>query len=78
MNDPANLWGIGMAMAFYGKTGHPEKVDECMNIIRNEYGRFPDVNIFPLYFSKDTTFYPRYAAHVLYGIAVRDFSDQPF
>jgi hypothetical protein len=78
LNTPANLWGIGMLMAFYGKSSHIDKIEPCMDIIKNEYGQFPDVTIFPANHAQDTTFYPRFAAHVLYGIAVRDFPGQAF
>ncbi len=78
LNEPANLWGIGMAMAFYAKSGYLDKAERCINIIKDHYGRFPDVTIFPATCTQDTIFYPRFGAHVLYGIAARDFPGQSF
>jgi hypothetical protein len=77
LNEPANLWGIGMMMAYYAQAGRIDKFDQCRNIIKTEYGLFPNVTIFPgnegYFHTKDSTFYPRFAAHVLYGLAAKDF-----
>ena len=77
MSEPANLWGIGMLMAYYAKSGRIGKYEQCLIIIKTDYGQYPNVTIFPsnqgYYHTKDTTFYPRFAAHVLYGLAVKDF-----
>lgn len=70
---PARLWGMGMMLAFYGKFGAVQKADYCTDIISRDYGPFPNLKLWPQSFSQDIEFYPRYAAHVLYGLAYADF-----
>ncbi|WML58024.1 hypothetical protein [Neobacillus sp. PS2-9] len=65
---PARLWGAGMALAFYAKYAHQEKVNHLIQIIDKEYGPFPDLLYYPN--DKDKSFYPRFAAHVLWGLAL--------
>lgn len=73
-DQPANLWGVGMAIAYASARGDAALADSLVGRVTESYGDYPDVTIFPLYWSADERFYPRYAAHVLFGIAVRDFS----
>lgn len=70
---PARLWGVGMAQAFYAKYGASEKVSLCLEVIKEKYG-FPRPRIYPKDFTQDEQFYPRYAAHVLYGMAQAFYS----
>jgi hypothetical protein len=77
-NDPANLWGIGMTMAYVIKSGDIEKYEQCNQIVLSKYGIFPDVTIYPTDNSAGVPFYPRYAAHLLYGLAVKEFREDSF
>ncbi|MCL6576103.1 hypothetical protein [Kyrpidia sp.] len=74
-NRPARLWGVGMAQAFYMKYGASERANLCLEILKEKYG-FPRSRLYPKDFTKDDQFYPRYAAHVLYGIAQNFYSRQ--
>jgi hypothetical protein len=65
---PARLWGAGMALAFYAKYATKEKATHLIQIIDKEYGPFPDLLYYPN--DKDNSFYPRFAAHVLWGLAL--------
>lgn len=65
---PARLWGVGMAQAFYTKYSALEKATLCLEVVKDKYG-FPRPRIYPRGFTEDEQFYPRYAAHVLYGMA---------
>jgi hypothetical protein len=73
INQPAILWGAGMMMAFYGKWGDSVRKNQCLNYINNTYGPIPNLRLWPQSFSNDGVFYARYAAHVLFGIAIWDF-----
>ncbi len=78
MNDPANLWGIGILMAYYVKSGEMDKYEICNQIVLDKYGVFPDVTVFPSDNSAGVPFYPRYAAHLLYGLAANEFREYSF
>ncbi|MEJ6949857.1 hypothetical protein [Natronospora cellulosivora (SeqCode)] len=71
-NKPARVWAIGIMLAFYAKYGREEKTHQCIDILKINY-KFPDLSIYPANFSKDNTFYARYAAHVLFGLAYMCF-----
>lgn len=66
---PAILWGVGMMLAFYAKYGDISRAEMVLDIIKTQYGLFPDIRLWPGYYSKDKNFYPRFAAHVLLGLA---------
>lgn len=70
---PANLWGVGMVLAFYAKYDGYKKTNNISKIIDNNYGPIPDLTMWSMDFSKDDEFYERYAAHVLFGLAHKDF-----
>lgn len=70
---PAILWGIGMMLAFYAMFDRNEQANFVLNIISEHYGPFPNLRLWPKYFSDDENFYARYAAHVLYGLAIKYF-----
>ena len=67
-NRPARLWGIGMALAFYGKNKKIKKVEKVWEILKSKYN-YPDLRLWPIQLSSDKNFYPRFAAHVLYGLS---------
>lgn len=73
---PSNLWGVGMMLAFYAKYGEKHKADATFEVIDRLYGPFPELKMWPMDFSKNETFYARYAAHVLFGLSYRDFYDK--
>ncbi|RLA97488.1 MAG: hypothetical protein DRG83_15780 [Deltaproteobacteria bacterium] len=68
----ARLWGAGMALAVESRWGDRQKALELLKIIDEKYGPFPNLRLYPEI--EDQTFYPRYAAHVLFGLAVLNFS----
>lgn len=70
---PANLWGVGMMLAFYAKYGEVEKADSTLKAIDKIYGPIPKLTLWPSDFSKNDRFYERYAAHVLFGLSYKDF-----
>ncbi|MBS8266265.1 hypothetical protein DYI25_17730 [Mesobacillus boroniphilus] len=67
---PARLWGAGMALAFYSSYDEQEKVKHLIGIIDEQYGPFPDLLYYPSVSSKNKNFYPRFAAHVLWGLSL--------
>jgi len=70
VNDtPARLWAIGMMMAVYGQLEDYDKAIDSLNYIKKNYGVFPDVTFWPSNYSDDKKFYPRLAAHVLFGMS---------
>lgn len=69
---PAILWGTGMMLAFYSQMGDSLRAETILNKIYTHYGPFPNIRLWPDYYSKDKNFYPRFAAHVLFGLALRD------
>lgn len=75
-NRPAILWGAGMMMAFTAKFGSSEDADRCLNYIKQIYGPWPNLRLWPKEFSSDFNFYPRYTSHVLWGLALISWSQQ--
>jgi hypothetical protein len=67
---PARLWGVGMALAFFSEYADIQRVTNCIEIINEVYGPFPNLKLSPTKNSKNKLFYPRYAAHVLWGLAL--------
>lgn len=77
-NEPAILWGAGMMLAFYARWGDAERTERCLDFIHEHYGPIPNLRLWPISHSDENIFYPRHAAHVLYGLAYRDFyTDRP-
>jgi hypothetical protein len=68
-NRPAILWGAGSILAFYGRWGTSDQAWKTYAYIREAYGPPPRLVVWPSWFSGDEAFYPRYAAHVLWGLA---------
>lgn len=66
---PANVWGVGMLLACCAKWGGPERTRRCHEAVLASYGPFPAVRVLPAHASDDDRFYPRDAAHVLFGLA---------
>ncbi len=73
---PANLWGIGMLIACASAMGDRPLAEAAVGATKESYGDFPDMTLFPLAWSSDTRIYPRFTAHVLYGLGVRDFTPE--
>ncbi|MEH7118601.1 hypothetical protein V7128_14435 [Neobacillus vireti] len=69
-SQPARLWGAGMALAIFAKYTNQEKAAHLIKMIEKEYGPFPDLRYYPKNKYKDQSFYPRFAAHVLWGLAL--------
>ncbi|MBN1489441.1 MAG: hypothetical protein JXA69_05935 [Phycisphaerae bacterium] len=72
-NSPAVLWSAGMLLAGYVQWGDDAGVMRSLEAIRRDYGSWPNLRLFPPERSDDTTFYPRYAAHVLIALAWQTF-----
>ena len=70
---PANVWGAGMMLAFEAKWGSSRETERCWHAIARSYGPFPDLRVLPRDTSDDNQFYPRDAAHVLFGLAQTAF-----
>ena len=67
---PARLWGIGMALAFYAKWDAKPQAEAYFRSIQERYGTWPRLHLYPATKPGDGTFYPRHAAHVLYGLSL--------
>lgn len=72
---PAILWGAGTMLAFYARWGDSLRVERTLNFIERDYGPFSSLRLWPKGFSNDETFYARYAAHVLWGLAIYAFRE---
>ena len=72
---PANLWGAGMLLAFEGRWGTAAQARRCFAVIERDHGPFPRVRVLPREVSGDGEFYPRDAAHVLFGLAHAGFRE---
>lgn len=73
---PAILWGSGMALAFYSKWGTSSEIQNCYDIIRNDYGRFPNMHLWPRPFNNNIFFYSRHASHVLWAMAINNYATE--
>jgi hypothetical protein len=62
-----------MMLAFESRWGDPLTASRYFDAAVDAYGPLPDLRLWPAEYSPDETFYARYAAHVLWGIAIRDF-----
>ena len=71
---PPRLWSAGAMLAFYGKWGNREQGSRALKAIMEMYGPWPGLRLLP-HGSSDNkdSFYPRYAAHVLWGLALHCF-----
>ncbi len=73
---PMNLWAMGAVVAFLGE--FQDRDLEINTLIRQlllgDYGPWPDLRRWPRSFSTDPVFYPRYADHVLWGLACQLYS----
>jgi hypothetical protein len=70
---PASIRGLGMLLAFYSRWGSYQKAIETFNVIDREYGPFPTLRLRPDMPSAQNTFYPRFFAHTLWGLALLAF-----
>lgn len=64
-DEAARLWGVGMALALYGRFGSVDKADRILQCIARDY-RWPELTHRP---GEESPFLPRSAAHVLFGMA---------
>ena len=64
-NIPANLWGVGMMLAFYAKYEEAKKAHSTLKAIDKYYGPIPNLTMWPLDFSKNDKFYERYSSRTL-------------
>ncbi len=73
------LWGVGFYLAFCSRWGgepYRAKSTEILNFINTQYGPWPDFKRYPKKNpERKDTFYPRDAAHVLYGMAYYNFGN---
>jgi len=70
---PARLWGAGMLMATMARLGDRQGAETMYRVVETGYGPSPGFRRWPAAYSPDSAFYPRMAAHLLLGLAERDF-----
>ena len=70
---PAFLPGTSFMLAFYARWADLPRTTQTFNYLVQAHGPIPDLHVWPLWFSNDTNFYPRYTSRALWGIAMRDF-----
>lgn len=67
---PARSWGVGLAIAVACMTGDRPAARAFASCLRTDYLAFPSFAEYPAWFgSQNPTFYPRYGAHALLGLA---------
>jgi hypothetical protein len=67
---PARLWSAGMMLAFYARWGNEKQTKDCFRSIHDRYGSWPRIKLHSAAENADASFYPRQAAHVLYGLSL--------
>ncbi len=73
---PASLRGLGMLLAFYSRWRNLQKARETFKVIDKDYGPLPTLRLRPDIPSTQNTFYPRFAAHTLWGLALLAFRER--
>jgi hypothetical protein len=73
----STLWGAGSMTAAYAEWGKREKAKQTLEAIARDYGPWPNLQLLAGAAKKSTDFYPRDAAHVLWGQAVYEFGTSP-
>lgn len=63
------LWGTGAMLAFYARYGTEDQAARAYDALVREHGPMPSLRLYPAGSSKDESFYPRHAAHALWGMA---------
>lgn len=76
-NTHSSLWGAGSLTAAYAKWGKREKARQALEAIARDYGPWPVLQLRAEAGKKSKDFYPRDAAHVLWGQAVYEFGTLP-
>jgi hypothetical protein len=76
VKQPARLWCAGMMLAFYAHWGSAKQAEDCFLAIHDRYGPWPRMQLRPVADSADTSFYPRHAAHVLYGLSLECYQSK--
>jgi hypothetical protein len=72
-NTRSTLWGGGSMAAAYAEWGKREKAKQALEAIERDYGPWPVLQLRAGAEKKSKDFYPRDAAHVLWGQAVYEF-----
>ena len=72
-NAHSSLWGAGSTSAAYAQWGQREKAKQVLEAIARDYGPWPRLQLHAGAATKSENFYPRDAAHVLWGEAVYEF-----
>ena len=72
-NIPARVWAVGAAIAFLSWKGSKSATAPYVTRLLQDYGTYPSVSVYPSAYSSDHSFYARFGAHVLWGLAERDF-----
>ena len=70
---PANLWGSGMVLACYARWGSRQQVSRSRTSLIAAHGPLPKQREYPSTYRDDARFFPRHAAHVLFGLAYAAF-----
>jgi hypothetical protein len=76
-NAHSSLWGAGSMTAAYAEWGKGEKAKQALEAIARDYGPWPVLQLRGGAGKKSQDFYPRDAAHVLWGQAVYEFRILP-
>lgn len=72
-SQPAVLWSAGSMLAAYAQWGQMEKARQTLQAIERDYGPWPDLRLHISSPQGPDSFYPRQAAHVLWGLALYAF-----
>jgi hypothetical protein len=67
---PAILWDTGALLAGYAGWANWDGAARTLAAIERDYGPIPNLRLRPAEVDSDSTFYPRQAAHVLWGLAL--------
>ncbi len=62
-------------LAAYARWGDGQGATRTLEAIRRDYGEWPHLQLRPGSRQSDAAFYPRQAAHVLWGLALYVFAD---
>jgi hypothetical protein len=73
---PASIRGLGMLLAFYSRWRSPQKARETLKVIDQDYGPLPTLRLRPDIPLTQNTFYPRFAVHTFWGLALLAFGER--
>lgn len=70
-NRPMRLWGAGALLAIVAEQNHEDRglIDPILSNLSMHYGTFPALGVFPVDFSSDRRYIPRYGSHLLWALS---------